>query len=81
MLYTQTAVLCFNSKINDFQGDGGGPLTCPMVNADGRDTMVLMGITSWGIDCGLPGIPGVFADIPSEESWIKDTIALLIRNP
>jgi len=46
------------------QGDSGGPLFV-VVN----DTPVLVGATSWGQGCALPGKPGVYARISSNAEW------------
>lgn len=44
------------------QGDGGGPLMCP---ADGTTKRyVQVGIVAWGLECGLPNTPGVYASVP-----------------
>jgi len=40
-------------------GDGGGPLVCP----DEQGTYYQTGIVSHGIDCGLEGIPGLYANV------------------
>jgi secreted trypsin-like serine protease len=43
-------------------GDSGGPL---------RDaTGLLVGITSWGVGCGRPGLPGVYTRISAISAWI-----------
>lgn len=39
------------------QGDSGGPLFIKQ-EIDGRDKFVLVGITSYGEGCALPGLPG-----------------------
>ena len=30
-----------------------------------------MGITSWGIDCAIPGFPGVYAKVAKVINWIN----------
>lgn len=40
-------------------GDGGAPLVCE--SKEGRWNVV--GIVTWGVDCGLKGVPGVYANI------------------
>lgn len=66
-------------------GDGGGPLFCKMStdseifvqvgelmnyqikqNSDNK----FIGIVSWGIQCGLDGVPGVYADVTNFREWI-----------
>ncbi|RWS27437.1 Serine proteinase stubble-like protein [Leptotrombidium deliense] len=48
------------------KGDGGGPLTC--YRKDG--TYALVGLVSWGIDCGSPGVPGVYVKVQKYVDWI-----------
>jgi len=50
-------------------GDSGGPMT---VVVNGR--RVLLGATSWGIRCGDPNLPGVYARVTSARDWICDTV-------
>jgi trypsin len=50
-------------------GDSGGPLLTPI--AAGR--WELVGITSWGNGCAVPGVPGVFTRLSSPE--IHDFLA------
>jgi len=47
-------------------GDSGGPLM--MQRQDGKWTNV--GVVSWGISCGEPGIPGVYTKVTSYLKWI-----------
>ncbi|XP_028145420.2 serine proteinase stubble-like [Diabrotica virgifera virgifera] len=51
------------------QGDSGGPL---QVQQDGR--LYIVGITSFGIGCGKPGIPGVYTRVSNYLPWIEQTV-------
>jgi len=47
------------------EGDGGGPLVCRQ-----DDRYVLAGIVAWGIGCGKPNVPGVYAAVTDVLCWI-----------
>ncbi|XP_050079642.1 phenoloxidase-activating factor 2-like [Anopheles maculipalpis] len=51
--------------------DGGTPMACP--REDG--SYALIGITSWGLECGRTDAPGVYVDVPKFACWINNTIA------
>ncbi|KAL7011142.1 hypothetical protein ACKWTF_014117 [Chironomus riparius] len=53
-------------------GDGGSPLSCYIV-----DRHYLVGVVSWGIGCGQPGVPGVYTNIFSYIPWIQKATAQL----
>ena len=48
-------------------GDSGGPLR----DADG----LVVGVTSWGIGCGRPGLPGVYTRLSAISAWISRGLA------
>jgi len=46
-------------------GDSGGPLT---LSTSGKEHVV--GVVSWGIGCGRPNLPSVYAKVSSANWWI-----------
>lgn len=48
------------------QGDSGGPMTCEGLHC---------GVVSWGIGCGSPGYPGVYAETSKYVDWINSKIS------
>ena len=49
------------------KGDGGSPLVCQ--SNDGP--MQVVGIVSWGLDCGRHNVPGVYTKVAHYLDWIK----------
>ncbi|KAF5304055.1 hypothetical protein FQA39_LY01840 [Lamprigera yunnana] len=48
------------------KGDGGGPMVC-----ERGGTWKVVGVVSWGIGCGQPGIPGVYVNVAHYLDWIR----------
>jgi len=60
------------------QGDSGGPLyQVGTVHAHGADVniSVIVGVTSWGVGCARPGVPGVYARVSTYADWIDATVS------
>lgn len=68
------ALLCYFhafavlADLADLQGDYGGPLV--------DETAQLVGIASWGVGCGSPGYPGVYANLYNAvvNNWIRSKL-------
>ncbi|UYV65448.1 hypothetical protein LAZ67_3004410 [Cordylochernes scorpioides] len=59
------------------QGDGGGPLVCYDPQDGGY---VLVGVVSWGIDCGQPQVPGVYVRVQRYLDWIANATGYPLDN-
>ncbi|KAH8395579.1 hypothetical protein KR222_000487, partial [Zaprionus bogoriensis] len=51
-------------------GDGGSPLVCPF--KDTPDRYQLVGLVSWGLDCGASNVPGVYTNVQFLRPWIEN---------
>ncbi len=58
------------SYIDTCQGDSGGPLL--MFNSN--NVWEEVGITSNGIGCAEPDLPGVYTRVAAYQSWINETM-------
>lgn len=48
------------------RGDSGGPVIIPVPGG-----WEVAGVTSWGLECGLPGYPGVYTRLTTYRDWIR----------
>jgi trypsin len=55
-----------SGQVDTCQGDSGGPLTISVLGKP-----VLVGLTSWGQGCGVPGLPGMYVRVSEFDSWIS----------
>ena len=80
-----TRHLCAQGNNTDTcQGDSGGPLFAPRPKRLRRDSelghrMELIGITSFGIGCNQPDVPGVYTKAKSYVGWMVETIKNLTQ--
>ncbi|CAI5647421.1 unnamed protein product [Oreochromis niloticus] len=56
-----------SGAVDTCQGDSGGPLQCYSEN---QDRFYLVGVTSFGEECGLPHKPGVYARVSVFSKWL-----------
>ncbi|XP_014253086.1 serine protease 27 isoform X1 [Cimex lectularius] len=56
------------------QGDSGGPMVRLL-----NKSLVLQGITSFGIGCGRANTPGVYTDVSAHRTWIDENLKRVIK--
>ena len=54
--------------------DSGGPLVVSYPDADGLDADALLGVVSFGRDCGVAGEYGVYTRVSAYTGWIGKTV-------
>jgi hypothetical protein len=59
-------------------GDSGGPLLRQLPNSEEYE---IVGIVSWGKQCGTSNYPGVYTRISAVASFVRDGICMLSANP
>lgn len=50
------------------KGDGGSALICGIPGQ--TDYYYQAGSVSWGIECGMKGVPGIYANVAKFRHWI-----------
>lgn len=56
------------------KGDSGGPAIKKIIDGNGQETYVQVGVVSWGIGCARPGLYGVYASVLEHFNWIQPHI-------
>lgn len=75
-LQFNSAVLCvghLSGGVDTCHGDSGGPLMLP-IHRNGQFPFYAIGVVSYGIGCGEPDKPGVYANVQHFAKWINDTL-------
>ncbi|XP_039752976.1 kallikrein 1-related peptidase b3-like isoform X2 [Pararge aegeria] len=58
-----SGMLCaLGNRVDACEGDSGGPLIC-----SGK----IEGLSSYGVSCGIPGLPGVYTSIRANLHWLR----------
>ncbi|XP_044743312.1 venom protease-like [Chrysoperla carnea] len=52
-------------------GDSGGPLMIPQLSEDGHTQYFQIGVVSWGHQCAVKGLPGIYTRITEYIEWIQ----------
>jgi len=56
------------------QGDSGGPLIAFERNSQNSIVPILVGVTSWGIGCARPKLPGLYTRLANYSDWLQETL-------
>lgn len=55
------------------RGDAGSPVVFPVPD-DFQNRMYAVGMVSWGVGCGKPGVPAAYTDVGKFRNWIDDEL-------
>ena len=66
--YSSYKVNSTPSKLNFFKHTG------PLTITDDERNEILIGVASWGYECGSADAPGVYAKVTSVLTWIDDIV-------
>ncbi|XP_051155677.1 phenoloxidase-activating factor 2-like isoform X2 [Leptopilina boulardi] len=53
-------------------GDGGGALVCEVVSGQYQ----VVGLTAWGVGCGTLNVPGIYVNVYSYLTWIRNYVSI-----
>ncbi|XP_075223331.1 venom protease-like [Lycorma delicatula] len=67
---TNVCAASYEGGKDSCQGDSGGPLV--VQRQDGR--WEIIGIVSWGVQCGLKGKPGIYAQVNKYYDWFNERL-------
>jgi len=67
----ETKICAGKGKRDTCNGDSGGPLLADHL---GTNQWSIVGITSFGVDCGRPDFPGVYTRVDKYLQWIKSNM-------
>ncbi|XP_050563464.1 uncharacterized protein LOC118274071 [Spodoptera frugiperda] len=56
------------------QGDSGGPLQVQLIKLEEGTIHYVVGVTSFGIGCALPNLPGIYTRVSSYLDWIEPIV-------
>jgi secreted trypsin-like serine protease len=59
------------------QGDSGGPLVARTED----NFYVQIGVVSWGVGCGIRGVPGVYTRVAAYEGWLREQTGIKQDQP
>lgn len=55
------------------RGDAGSPVVFPVPD-DFQNRMYAVGMVSWGVGCGKPGVPAAYTEVGKFRNWIDDQL-------
>lgn len=55
------------------RGDAGSPVLFPVPD-DFQNRMYAVGMVSWGVGCGKPGVPAAYTDVGKFRNWIDSEV-------
>ncbi|GBP89657.1 Serine protease snake [Eumeta japonica] len=73
--FQESSQMCYGHKTkarDTCQGDSGGPLQ--IANEHVHCMYTIVGIISYGLPCGIVGVPGIYTRVANYVPWIETTV-------